>query len=419
MVTPRTNRRPGFTLIELLVVIAIIGVLMGLLLPAVQKVRAAAARIQCANNLRQLGVAAHDYHDVYKKFPPAVVMPYDQGGGQFPNGDARAPFGPNWAIFLLPFMEQNALYQRIDPNTYPGNYTRVTPPPSSGNSNADKAGDAAYLAEFIQSWGSYNVTWRTGPDANNPTRSQRIKSFECPADTGHNVPFTSGDSGQNAAPAEPNWARGNYACNSGAQKCEDQDRGSEYHDWSNGLQRLLPHSTPVMAVNYGARVDAIPDGSSNTIAFNEVRVGVSPADRRGVWAMGMAGSSMTCGNALDDNPTPNNHLNGDGAATSAQVSGTKVGSTGPSSGGDSIQGCHNFWTASLGPQGMGCFDNTDQASWELDGEESRTGEARSQHAGGVNACFADGHVQFISNDINQYTWYCLLSASDGVPLPEF
>src|SRR5438876_10610972 len=96
------RKRPGFTLIELLVVIAIIAILIALLVPAVQKVRAAAARAQCLSQLRQIGIALHHYHDNYKALPPAGM--YGPGGG-----DA-------WSIHarLLPFIEQDPLFRQIN-----------------------------------------------------------------------------------------------------------------------------------------------------------------------------------------------------------------------------------------------------------------------------------------------------------------
>ena len=102
-----THPRRGFTLIDLLVVIAIIAVLLGQLLPAVQKVRDAAGRMSCSNNLKQIGLGLLSYHDAQKQFPPGYTSAYDA------NGNDTGP-GWGWAAYLLPFVEQDNLHRQIN-----------------------------------------------------------------------------------------------------------------------------------------------------------------------------------------------------------------------------------------------------------------------------------------------------------------
>jgi len=120
--------RNGFTLIELLVVIAIIAILIALLLPAVQQAREAARRTQCKNNLKQLGLALHNYHDVYNQFPPSEI--HTQSFLSAADNDWGNSTG-TWALFLLPYIEQSNTFSKIDFSkryddaTAPGNLAAV------------------------------------------------------------------------------------------------------------------------------------------------------------------------------------------------------------------------------------------------------------------------------------------------------
>ena len=103
-------KKNGFTLIELLVTIFIIALLIGLLLPAVQKVRDVANRLSCSNNMKQIGLACTLYNETYSKLPQAVML----NNTVTDSGNYSQNFGPNWMIMILPFIEQEALYKTVE-----------------------------------------------------------------------------------------------------------------------------------------------------------------------------------------------------------------------------------------------------------------------------------------------------------------
>jgi prepilin-type N-terminal cleavage/methylation domain-containing protein/prepilin-type processing-associated H-X9-DG protein len=138
---PLESRRTAFTLIELLVVIAIIAILIGLLLPAVQKVREAAARMKCTNNLKQIGLALHNYHDANGIYPPGgsqkdasgnVIDHCPPAGPSGGTSNGRGTERAGWTVLILPYLEQDSLFRLFNPNIhFPARMLQTTPTPSN------------------------------------------------------------------------------------------------------------------------------------------------------------------------------------------------------------------------------------------------------------------------------------------------
>jgi len=277
MVLSALKRRPGrqgFTLIELLVVIAIIAILIGLLLPAVQKIREAANRMKCSNNLKQIGLAMHNFNDTNGGFPQGVLMRnYDD----YPYSDN---IGPNWAVLILPYVEQDNLFNQVSAS--------------------------------INYWVSMNNTGAASDKTWANIRGQTVKTYLCPSDG--NVTQCN----RNLANVNGGWARGNYAANFGP----GYHYGSRVNGGSSNIQNgpagglggQGPFScwTAITGNKIGMGVATVPDGASNTVMASEVLTGTGAADDpRGVWAFGLAGSSAIVSHADGDCKVPNDGKGGD------------------------------------------------------------------------------------------------------------
>jgi prepilin-type N-terminal cleavage/methylation domain-containing protein/prepilin-type processing-associated H-X9-DG protein len=385
-----SKRQSGFTLIELLVVIAIIAVLIALLLPAVQSAREAARRAQCVNNIKQLLLGLHNFESANGTFPRGVREPYLDGltaytGSDALGSDQTEPFGPNWAVMILPYIEQAPLYNNSNVLGYPG-----WPGPYNNPVNPVETAPNANL---------YNMDW-----ANTTLRSTRLQVFVCPADPKNidgAVFYTDSDFANypQYAPMDQmkgipltNWARGNYGAVQGATDPDHQINGDEGLAWKPypGMPK-----TGTMGLNYGSKIASITDGTSNTAIVGELRVGLNSMDIRGTWAIGLGMASL-CGHAKDYNPTPNN-LNGFPYPNC-------------NDGGDEMQD-----GPVLGP----LFPNAGPMDYGFNcgsGMFNSGGQCRSWHPGGVNIGFGDGSVHFIKNSIAQRIWYALLVRQDGTVL---
>jgi prepilin-type N-terminal cleavage/methylation domain-containing protein/prepilin-type processing-associated H-X9-DG protein len=220
----RTKRkRQGFTLIELLVVIAIIAILIGLLLPAVQKVREAAAKIQCSNNLHQQGIALHMYHDTYGQYPWGHEDDMSDSSG---NTMEMLP----WGVAILPFLEQQGLYNQFD-------QTKVFNDPANNNNTPTTPG------------------------------AQKLKVFICPSSTSQGIVYV--DNWDNTGPMYNGPLSGNATWTVSAS--DYISTAGVYHTYSN---LVYPAGYPgdrsgVMQDNYRVRMLQITDGTSNTTLVGE------------------------------------------------------------------------------------------------------------------------------------------------------
>lgn len=211
------KRRSGFTLIELLVVIAIIAILIAMLVPAVQAVREAAARTQCQNNLKQIGLALHNFHDTNKKFPPGKSAPY-----------AGAPVYARWSThaYILPYIEQGPLFAQLDFNF---------PPATAGMGGA--------AIKFMPAWSNPG-------NVNGDASKAQISLFLCPSD---------------GTPIRSDWpGMNNYCGNVGTMAmCDNTESAPSTYD---------PTDIDRAGVFYylsKVRIADIQDGTSNTAFFSE------------------------------------------------------------------------------------------------------------------------------------------------------
>ena len=240
----RTSSVRGFTLVELLVVIAIIGILVALLLPAIQAAREAARRAQCANNMRQIGMALHLHHDQIKRFPPGFVA-HNAGQAAFDAGNLdgtarnkpRAPSEATWIALILPFIEQASVYDTVD-----------------------------WTQWHFDSSGRH--MWHN-----------TIPMFHCPSDVRPQPSDTYESVGYFTL------ARGNYVANNGFGPMREFQTGPGH---VTPLQRDTPLGTlgeeaaGVFYANSWLALSDLRDGASNTVLVSETRAVRNTRDGRGI-----------------------------------------------------------------------------------------------------------------------------------------
>ena len=339
--------REAFTLVELLVVIAIIGVLIALLLPAVQAAREAARRMSCTNKLKQLALAVHNYHDTCDSLPTYMGCPY--GKDNSVEGVAEANRNYRWSGFvaLLPFLEMEPLWAQYKANTFPDSW-----------------------------WSALNnIAADRGPMA------EPVAAFYCPSDNkGANKPSNM------ATPT-------NYRFCNGDNPIENRT------NFLNPPDKAKMARGPFAPVTY-FDLSAITDGTSNTMMFGERCL----AEYVSVQKTGKVKETM-----FSDNPSTNIGLSygywGSLGRTNCFATTTNGTDYRTATGSENIyhsygwcyaigQAWHTVFTAAMPPNGPSCLDNDGSRNW------TSAVAVTSYHPGGVNIALMDGAVRFIMEKID-------------------
>jgi prepilin-type N-terminal cleavage/methylation domain-containing protein/prepilin-type processing-associated H-X9-DG protein len=369
------TRRRGFTLIELLVVIAIIAVLIALLLPAVQSAREAARRSQCTNNLKQIGLAIHNYHSSTNCLPPSGERGWDNPSDNDPNINRYS-----MKARLLPYLEQQQVFNAFNFNQFPG---------PVGASGTVVYGGASRAIGGAVNFSAYTV---------------KIASFLCPSDANpgntSTITLTTGQSAQVPSSNYPNSVGSGRIFNPNGWV----PTGPAYYPgWDGQIRDTL------------AFEDAA-DGTANTIIFSEWVKGNGNINQDGlgmVYGAGLA-SDMGLGQFARADPNANFKLYqmclNNGKARIWPFKGEYWHLMDPGRGG--------VYSCVMPPNTKSCKytdgDTGNGYGLPLDGDAVDTMvAASSNHPGGLNVLMMDGSVRFVKNTVNYQTWIAIHSLEGG------